>query len=267
MNLEQQWQTILMLIGLLMSRMLVAFSIIPLFAGNSVPGFVRVVFVAGLSCALVPLALADQALAGIALAVLPLYVAKEAAVGLVLGLLASVGFWALYVAGTIIEYQAGLTFASTVDPLSGQNDSLVGGLLLQLFTALFLLSGGLLSLIALLFDSYTLWPLSRMAPALGSPELVEAVLAALLDSVTVALKVAAPFVILMLMVEIALGWLARFAPQLNVFFVALPLKALVLVIMLLLYGMVLASSTGALPFADLSGILEGLRHAAAGAAR
>ena len=85
-----------MVIGLLMSRMLVAFSVLPLFVGNGVPVMVRVVFVAGLACSLLPLAFADDTLATIPLASMPFYVAKEAAIGLVLGLLSSVGFWALY---------------------------------------------------------------------------------------------------------------------------------------------------------------------------
>jgi type III secretory pathway component EscT len=54
-----------------------------------------------------------------------------------------------------------------------------------------------------------------------------------------ALRVAAPFVLLMLMVEMGLGLLGRYAPQLNVFFLALPLKALVLLLLLMFYSLVL----------------------------
>ena len=62
----------------------------------------------------------------------------------------------------------------------------------------------------------------------------------------------------MLMVEIALGFLSRFAPQLNVFFLALPLKVLVLAVMLLLYGLALAN--GGLPIADFTRTLEPLQR-------
>ena len=58
-----------------------------------------------------------------------------------------------------------------------------------------------------------------------------------------------------------LGFLSRFAPQLNVFFLALPLKVLVLTIMLLLYGLVLASGGYLGPVADFGAILEPLRRA------
>lgn len=261
LDLERQWQAVLMVIALLMSRMLVAFSVVPLFVGNSVPGTIRVAFVAGLAVSLLPLALADTQLASIPLANLPFYIAKEAAIGLVLGLLASVGFWALYAAGALIDYQAGLSFAAVVDPLTAENESLIGTLLMRMFMALFLVTGGLLALLSMLFESYVAWPLSSMAPAVGSVALVEIALRALAELLGLALKVAAPFVILMLMTEIALGLLSRFAPQLNVFFVALPLKVLGLAVMLLLYGMVVASSGSLLPVADFSRDLRALQEA------
>ncbi len=76
-----------------------------------------------------------------------------------------------------------------------------------------------------------------------------------------ALKVAAPFVILMLMIEIAFGLLSRFAPMLNVFFLVLPLKVLALAMMLLLYGMVVANGGTPLLLMDFTGALGVLREA------
>jgi type III secretion protein T len=73
--------------------------------------------------------------------------------------------------------------------------------------------------------------------------------------------VAAPFVILMLMIEIAFGMLSRFAPMLNVFFLVLPLKVLALAAMLLLYGMVISSGPSPLSVLEFSGALEAMRGA------
>jgi type III secretion protein T len=259
MDLERQWQAVLMIVALIMSRMLVAFSVIPLFVGNGVPAFIRVVFVGGLSLALLPLALSDEALATLPLISAPIYIAKEAAIGLVLGLLASVGFWALYAAGAIIEYQAGMAFATTIDPLTGQDESLLGSLLVRLFTTLFLITGGLLSLLSLLFDSYVAWPLSSLMPVVDNPRLVTIMLQGLAQLLTTALTVAAPFVIMMLLIEVAFGMLSRFAPLLNVFFVVLPLKVLALALMLLLYGMVVANSGSLIPLTDFTHLLDSLR--------
>jgi type III secretion protein T len=261
LDLEDQWQRVLMVVALLMSRMLVALSVVPLFVGNTIPGMVRVLFVGGLAVSLLPMAYADANLSTIPLISMPYYIAKEAALGLALGLLASVGFWALYAAGALIEYQAGLSFAATFDPMTPDSESLLGSFLMRLFMTLFLVSGGLLALISMLFDSYAVWPLSSMAPAAGSLPLVELMLRSVGALLALALKVAVPFLILMLMIEIGLGLLSRFAPQLNVFFVALSVKVLALAAMLLLYGMVVASSGSLLPVADFTQQLRALQEA------
>jgi type III secretion protein T len=261
LDLQDQWQKVLMIVALLMSRMLVALSVVPLFVGNSIPGMVRVLFVGGLAVSLLPLAYADTNISNIPLLAMPYYIAKEAAVGLVLGLVASVGFWALYAAGALIEYQAGLSFAATFDPMTAQSESLLGSFLMRLFITLFLVTGGLLALISMLFDSYAMWPLSSMVPASGSLAVVDLLLRSVAELLGLALKVAVPFVILMLMIELGLGLLSRFAPQLNVFFLALSLKVLALAVMLLLYGMVVASSGSLLPAADFTQQLRALQEA------
>ena len=259
-DLQTQWQQVLMTLGVLMSRMAVAFSIVPIFVGNSIPGFVRIALVAALSLSLLPLALQDATIASLPVTSLLVYVAKEAVIGLVLGLMASVSFWGLYIAGTIIEYQAGLTFATTIDPLSGQEDSLLGTLFMRLFTALFLIAGGLLSLIGMLFNSYRVWPLSQLQPLASSVEIVQLLIGAAMSMIVIAVRVAAPFVVLMLLLELAVGFLSRFAPQLNVFFVTLPLKVLLLTGLLLVYGMIAANGEW-LPMMRFDDLLAPLERA------
>ncbi|MCW7539741.1 type III secretion system export apparatus subunit SctT [Aquabacterium sp. A7-Y] len=259
------WQHQLLVIGLLMARMLVALSFIPLFVGSSVPTTVRLVFVAGLTLAVLPLALADPALrqAVPSAGVLGL-VLKEGALGLVLGLMCGIAFWGVHAAGSIVEYQAGLTVATAIDPLTGQEDSIVGGLFMNLFTLLFLATGGLLALIGMLLESYTVWPLSSMTPVVGNLKLVAVVIGGLGELLLIALKVAVPFVILMLVVEIALGLLSRFAPQLNVFFLSLPLKMIVLTGLILLYATVMTDGLRGLPVTDFGALLLLLRKATDG---
>jgi type III secretion protein T len=259
LDLEHQWQSILTVLGVLMTRMLVAFSVIPLFVGNTVPTSIRVIFVTGLAFALLPMAMADRALIALPLDALSLYVAKEAAVGLVLGLIASVGFWSLYVAGAIVEYQAGLSFATTIDPLTGQDESLLGSFLMRLYVMLFLVTGGLHALIGMLFESYRVWPMASLGPRVDNLELATIATVMVGRLLQTAIQIAAPFVILLLLLELSIGLLSRFAPQLNAFFVALPLKVLLLSVLLLIYGMLIAASGYTLPLADFSHALDPFR--------
>lgn len=258
-ELARQFEVLLLALTLVSSRMLAAFSIIPLFIGNTVPRYIRAVFVMGLSMGLLPLVLADKSLATMPWADVALYAAKETAIGLVLGMIGSTGFWAVYCAGRIIENQAGLEVAHTVDPLTGRNDSLVGGLFMQLFTIIFLMTGGLFSLIGMLFRSYAVWPITSIAPVVGNFKLFEAVLRSFDELLDLAIKVAAPFVILMLVVEVAFGLLSRFAPQLNVFFLSLPMKVLILALLLLLYSIVMVNSVPSLSVTNFPHLLDSLR--------
>ncbi|HEU4652639.1 MAG TPA: type III secretion system export apparatus subunit SctT [Steroidobacteraceae bacterium] len=257
------WHTTLITMAILMSRMLVAFSLIPLFVGSVVPIFVRTALVAALALCLLPFALSDPHVMQIRGSEMTLFIAKEAGIGLVLGLLAGIGFWAVYTAGVIIEYQAGLSMAATFDPMTGQDGSITGQLLLQLFVVLFLINGGLLCLIGMLFDSYTVWPISSLSPSIGTAQLADALISALSELLWVAIKMAAPFVIMMMAIEIALGFLSRYAPQLNVFFVSIPLKVALLAGLLLIYASVASGSFGELWQRDVSHLIDriaGHRH-------
>jgi type III secretion protein T len=125
---------------------------------------------------------------------------------------------------------------------------------------LFLVTGGLLSMIGMLYESYQVWPIASMTPSMANANLVELALRALNDMLGLALKVAAPFLLLMLMLEIGLGLLSRFAPQLNAFFLAMPLKALILSLVMLLYGAGMSESIRALPITNFAGMLHALRE-------
>jgi len=251
--------TALTALALLMTRMIVAFSVIPLFSGGALPPMVRLCFVASLSLCLLPFLGPQATLAHAAWSSLLPYILKEAGLGLVIGLLCSLAFWALYVAGVIVEFQAGMTMSTVIDPLLGREDSLLGGLFLQIFTVIFLISGGLLSLIGLLFDSYRLWPINEMTPLVGNLHLVELIGGSLMQMIELALKTAAPFVILMLTAELSLGLLSRFAPQFNVFFLSLPIKVLILTLLLFLYCLLLVNTPQSLP--DFSSMTSGLKGA------
>lgn len=256
MSFIENIESLLLAIGLLMTRMVMTFTLLPLFSGNAIPVTVRLSFVAALSMCLLPTLAPQAALLHLDWGRLLPYLLKEAGLGIVLGLLSSLTFWALHTAGAVIEYQAGLSMSTVIDPLSGKEDTLLGGLFLQLFNVLFLISGGLLALIGMLFESYRIWPIDHMVPMIGNIKLMEVLLKAFTSMIELVIKIAAPFVILMLVAELALGLLSRFAPQLNVFFLALPIKVVILGVLLLLFCYLLADGTQFLP--NFSGVMQQL---------
>jgi len=232
---------LLLMVAVLSARIGTALIMFPMFAGDTLPASVRASVIAGLSLCLLPMVGLPHMveLARTDALTLGLLLVKEVALGFGLGFVGSAGFWALHAAGSVIENQAGLTLATTIDPLAGQEDSLIGGFLVQVLTVVFVASGGLLILLGVLYESFRVWPVLEVAPRIEPSLWLSAGQQVIVAVMELALRVAAPFVLLMLMVEMGLGLLGRYAPQFSVFFLALPLKAAVLLLLLMFYSLVL----------------------------
>ncbi|HSD37133.1 MAG TPA: flagellar biosynthetic protein FliR [Rhodocyclaceae bacterium] len=232
----------LTIVALLMVRMLVAFSMLPMFAAASVPVTVRTAFTAGLALCLLPVVISRVELQALTPGMLMMLTVKEAGIGAVLGLLGSLVFYSLQVAGSMIEMQSGLSMAALIDPNSGHESSLISSLFQQLFSILFIVTGGLLAYIGMLFESYSVWPLQTLVPAFDSARLATLIVSSFAGMLWLAIKIAVPFVVLLLLVELAVGFLSRMVPQANAFFLSLPLKVLLLGVLLLAFCTVLAGS-------------------------
>jgi type III secretion protein T len=241
MSAYESASALLLMVAVLSARIGTALMMFPMFAGDTLPAGVRASVIAGLSICLLPMVGAPHMmeLARTDAQTLALLLAKEVALGFGLGFVGSAGFWALYAAGSVIENQAGLSMATTIDPLAGREDSLIGGFLVQVLSVVFVASGGLLVLLGVLYESFRVWPVLDATPRIEPSLWLGAARQVIGAVMELALRVAAPFVLLMLMVEMGLGLLGRYAPQLNVFFLALPLKALVLLLLLMFYSLVL----------------------------
>jgi len=162
------------------------------------------------------------------------YLAKEAALGFVLGYLVGWIFWAVQGAGALIDNQRGSSMASSMDPLQGQETSLLGIAFSQVFLTYLYITGGVLPVIGLLYRSFALWPATRGLPILSDrfPALVLGVFDHAARFVVV---IAAPIVAVMFLAEFALAMVSRFAPQIQVFVLAMPIKSLLAMFMLIFY--------------------------------
>jgi type III secretion protein T len=236
---------VVVMLAILGARLGVALAMFPMFSEGGLPISVRGAIVAALSLCLVPVVglPALKVMVHLDAGQLMLLLLKEVALGLLLGLVGSSAFWAVHAAGAVIENQAGLSMATTVDPLAGQEDSLLGGFLVQVLAVIFLAAGGLLSLLGVLYESFRVWPISAMSPDFQPGLWLRGAEAVMRTVMELALRVAAPFVILLLMVEVCLGLLSRYAPQFDVVFLAIPLKAALTLVLLLLFSVVLSSSS------------------------
>ncbi|MCS6933157.1 MAG: flagellar biosynthetic protein FliR [Acetobacteraceae bacterium] len=147
----------------------------------------------------------------------------ETLVGLWLGGLARLLVLALAVAGQAVALMLGLASVLVQDPGLGQGGTALSRLS-GLAAAVLVLSSGLYALpVAALAGSYAVFPAGDpLPPGLAA----ESLAAAGTESLALALRLAAPFVLAAVLFNLALGLLARLAPQVQVYFVAVPAQIL-----------------------------------------
>jgi type III secretion system export apparatus protein len=157
-------------------------------------------------------------------------VLREAGIGVLLGCLLSWPFWVLHAMGNLIDNQRGAMLSSTVDPANGVDTSELANML-QLFAAVVWLEGdGLLLMLETVGHSYRI-----CSPVKGCDMHLPAVLSLLDALVSKTLVISAPVVAALLVSEVLLGLLSRYAPQMNAFSVSLTVKSLVALTVLTLY--------------------------------
>jgi type III secretion protein T len=222
------------LLALCTTRILVAVQVVPFAGGQVLSGTVRNGVVLSLGLILFPVV--HETLGGAALGLMSMLaiVAKEVVLGLLIGFLSGLAFWAAACIGYLIDNQRGATLASVFDPLVGEQTSPLGEMLQLTVTALFYASGGFHLFLGFLYESYKVWPVGAYTPHFG-PEFPAFLLEQCDRMLRVCVVLAAPVVITVFVSEFGLGLVSRFAPQLNVFALSMPVKSAVAGVVLVLY--------------------------------
>ena len=197
----------------------------------SVPVRVRLTVALVLAAVLVPLHRNAYALDLRSFGPVLAMLGQELFIGAVLGLTARLTISALQVAGSVIAQQLGLGFVTAVDPMMGQQTVLVGNFLTILGITLLFATDLHHLVIGALDDSYSLFRPGEI-PLLGDvAELTTRTVAA---AFRIGIQLSAPFVVFGLLFNLGLGVLSRLMPQMQVFFVGLPISILAGFLILLL---------------------------------
>lgn len=161
----------------------------------------------------VPAGAVDQALTWV--------VAREMGIGLALGLAVRVIVAIAEGAGQLTGYQVGLSYGAMLDPQSGVRNSTLAVLYTNLTLVLCLLAGVHHEVFRALLASYGALPIGIG----GVDSTVGVVVARLLGMVFVgALRLAAPVIAVLIVVEVMMGLMSRAAPSLNLLVIGAPLR-------------------------------------------
>jgi flagellar biosynthetic protein FliR len=156
---------------------------------------------------------------------------QELFIGAVLGLTARLTISALQVAGAVIAQQLGLGFVAAIDPSQGQQGLLVANFLTLLGITLIFAVDLHHMVIAALNDSYTLFRPGDV-PILG--DVAALITRTIANAFRVGIQLSAPFLVFGLLFNLGLGILSRLMPQMQVFFVGVPLSIMVGFLILML---------------------------------
>ncbi len=148
---------------------------------------------------------------------------RETLIGLAMGFSAKLIFAGIEMAGTLIDFQVGYSIGAVYDPNSGVNSSYYGRLFYWMGIMVFFLLDLHHLLIKSLMNSFNV-----MAPGeLGFGNFhLEGLLYMFSYSFKIAFSIAAPMIVVLLVTDIVMGLISRTVPQINVFMLGMPLKAL-----------------------------------------
>jgi flagellar biosynthesis protein FliR len=196
----------------------------PVLSAMAVPAHLRALMVLALAALVTPLIAPPAALPDTA-AGLTLALAAEGALGMLMGLVIAVCFVGAQMGGMLIAQESGLAIGQIADPSSSEEETLLSSFYAQFALVIYMVVGGHRALLAACLDTFDCIPLlgNGGAMRLGTDLLVNALTVAS----AAAIRIAAPAVLTLFLVNLALGFIARTVPQLNIVTVGFSVKALI----------------------------------------
>ncbi|AHM76139.1 type III secretion system export apparatus subunit SctT [Yersinia hibernica] len=171
----------------------------------------------------------------------------ELVIGVMIGFVAALPFWAIDMAGFLIDTLRGATMSTLFNPSMGMESSIFGVLFTQILTVLFLTSGGFNLVLSALYGSYNILPVgSGIQPTSAMLHFLQSEWHLMYE---LCLSFALPAILVMVLADLSLGLINRSSQQLNVFFLAMPIKSALALFLLLI----------SLPYA-LHHYLVGINH-------
>lgn len=223
MPLEQYLPVQAYALSLIMARFGSMVFLLPGIGESFVSTRIRILFLLAMSVVVAPTVITYLPVAPPSLAEMFLYIFIEVMIGTFFGLVGRTLLLTLASAGMIISFSTGLANAQVFNPsIQGQGTSI--SLFLSTLAIMIVLATDLHHMLILaLVDSYTLFPPGAPLP-IGDMSLAYTRLVA--DSFEMAVQLSAPFILFSLMFFVTLGVVSRLMPQLQIFFIGLPIQML-----------------------------------------
>jgi len=197
------------------------FLMAPIFSNSSIPAVLRAGLVILLSTIIASVINQPELPQVTSLWMLVALGAKEILVGLIIGLVFRLLFMGIKTGGAILGYQMGFAMVSVPDVDSGDQVSIIARFWYLAAMLIFFAINGHHMILSAFVDSYVVMPPGAITMTSSVGELMIKYTAYVF---VIAVKVAAPIMVTLFLVDVSLGLIAKTMPTMNVFFVGFPIK-------------------------------------------
>lgn len=208
---------------LMFARIGTLIMLMPALGETSIPTRIRLTIALGITLVLYPV-ISGSYPAGLTdnPARLLVFMGGEMIIGFAVGLCVKLFTTTLQTAGVIMANQSGLAFAFGADLANGgQQGTLFGNYLSMVGIAMVFATDSHYLVIAALHDSFTLFPPGELVPV---GDFVTNATNTVAEVFSIALRMSAPFIVMGLVFYFGLGLLNKLMPQMQIFFIAMPVN-------------------------------------------
>lgn len=202
-------------------RVSIVVFMLPFFGAGAIPNAVKGAFCIVLSLAIWPRLSFPAQMLPLDSIGLALTFTGEMVLGLVLDVIVRFLFAAVLTGGHLVGFSMGFAMMNVLDPMTGTSESVTAQFLYQCTILIFLALNGHLFLLTGLAESFALVPPGGL---FITPALATSVLKFSGEIFLLAIKISAPVLASLFLVDLALALVSRAAPQMNVIQIGFPLK-------------------------------------------
>ncbi|MBI5682711.1 MAG: flagellar biosynthetic protein FliR [Deltaproteobacteria bacterium] len=228
-------------------RVIAIFSAIPFLGSKIVPVKVKIGLSLLIGIILTPVlgvhALLPESIAGLAIGIM-----REALIGIAIGFMVKLVFSSMEIAGQVAGMQMGFAVANVIDPQTSSQISVLAQVYNLIGILIFFTLNMHIIFISVIKESFAIIPPYGFSVTRG---MMDGFLTMTADMCRIAVKLAAPIMVSILITNIAMGIMARTVPQLNVFVLGFPIT-IILGLVVLLFSMPFITSVIGRAYTDLS---------------
>ncbi len=206
----------------------------PVFGSPAIPVQIKVLFSIMVALAIYPVVAAGPYsvdLPALTLWTIAGLVAMELLIGLTIGYLASMPLMAVQTGGLVMGQQMGLGFARFYNPAVEDEADVIGQIMFFMVLAGFVLIGGHEMMLLGVMRSFDHLPLGTV---IVNKDLLALLLGALAAAFELALRIALPLLALIFLESVAMGFISKTVPQLNIMSLGFPLRILMGTVIIIL---------------------------------